>query len=81
MATLNITSTSAFPPKNLSEGQFHDLCTKIVNTFVLPSLDALEADGIKTAMGNTVSGHAVLLMFDLMTLHGMRHAIKHGHPT
>jgi hypothetical protein len=49
--------------------------------FVLPSLDALEADGIKTTMGNTVSGHAVLLMFNLMTLREMRHAIKHRHPT
>jgi hypothetical protein len=46
----------------------------------MPSLDRLEADGVKTVPGNTPSGHAVLLMHDLMTLREMRHAIKHGHP-
>ncbi|KAJ7853028.1 hypothetical protein B0H14DRAFT_2580598 [Mycena olivaceomarginata] len=51
------------------------------DTFLLPSVDRLEADGIKKLRGNTVSGHAVLLTHDLMTLREMRHAIKHGHPS
>jgi hypothetical protein len=45
----------------------------------MPSLDRLEADGVRTVPG-TPSGHAILLMHDLMTLREMCHAIKHGHP-
>ncbi|KAJ7213112.1 hypothetical protein GGX14DRAFT_534293 [Mycena pura] len=52
----------------------------IVADFLLPSLDCLEAEGIKTLPGSTQSGNAVLLMHDLMTLREMRHAIKYGHP-
>ncbi|KAJ7325836.1 hypothetical protein DFH08DRAFT_968479 [Mycena albidolilacea] len=44
----------------------------------MPSLDRLEADGVKTVP--QTPGHAILLMHDLMTLREMRHAIKHGHP-
>ncbi|KAJ7319279.1 hypothetical protein DFH08DRAFT_1034962, partial [Mycena albidolilacea] len=47
---------------------------------LVPLLDRPEADGVKTVPGNTPSGHAVLLMLDLMTPRKMRHAIKHGHP-
>ncbi|KAJ7506208.1 hypothetical protein B0H11DRAFT_2169972 [Mycena galericulata] len=60
--------------------EFQRLCTSIADTFLLPSIDRLEADGIKKIRGSTVSGHAVLLTHDLMTLREMRHAIKHGHP-
>jgi hypothetical protein len=81
MAALNITEPSQFPPKGLSKSQFLNLCTKIVDTYIFPSIDALEADKTKTLAGNTVSGHAVLLAFDLMTLREMIHSIKYGHPT
>lgn len=57
------------------------IATKIVDTFLLPSIDCLEADGVKRLHSNTVLGYAVLLMHNLMTLHEMRHSIKHSHPT
>ncbi|KAK7007163.1 hypothetical protein R3P38DRAFT_3212828 [Favolaschia claudopus] len=60
---------------------FQILCTSIADKFVLPSVDRLEAEGIKTLRGNSVSGNAVLLAHDLMTLREMRNAIKHGHPS
>ncbi|KAJ7802254.1 hypothetical protein B0H14DRAFT_3092260 [Mycena olivaceomarginata] len=53
---------------------------KIVTEFLLPSLDSLEAEEIKTLPGSTQCGNAVLLMHDLMTLREIRHAIKYGHP-
>jgi hypothetical protein len=81
MAALNITKTTEFDAQAVSEDEFMSLCTRIVDTYVIPSPDRLEADGIKTVEGDTVSGHAVLMMFDLMTLREMRHAIKHGHPS
>ena len=59
---------------------FWSLCTTVVDHFVLPSPEYLEMDGTKTLKGSTVSGHAVLLLHDLMTLREMRDAIKHGHP-
>ncbi|KAF8964882.1 hypothetical protein BDZ97DRAFT_1806411 [Flammula alnicola] len=61
--------------------KFSILCSSISDKFLIPSMNRLEADGIKTIAGNTNSGHAVLLMHDLMLLREMRHAIKHGHPT
>lgn len=81
MVVLDVTSTSALPSLNLSEDEFHSLCKNIVDRNFTPSIDALEADGIKTLAGETVCGHAALMLFDLMTLREMRDAIKHGHPT
>lgn len=60
--------------------RFQELCETIVDNYLLPGIGGLEADGVKSVPGNTVSGHAVLLLHDLMTLHEMRDAIKKGHP-
>jgi hypothetical protein len=46
----------------------------------MPSVDRLEADGVKILQGHTESGHAVLLAHDLMTMRDMRDSIKRGHP-
>jgi hypothetical protein len=51
------------------------LCSQIKPQLLMPSLDRLEADGVRTVPG-TPSGHAILLMHDLMTLREMCHAIK-----
>lgn len=59
---------------------FEKLCAALVDSYLIPALDSLEADGVKTVEGQTVSGHAVLLLHSLMTVREMRHAIKHGHP-
>ncbi|KAI0737485.1 hypothetical protein BC629DRAFT_1446172 [Irpex lacteus] len=61
--------------------RFQELCAAVVDEYLLPALDGLEADGTKSTEGDTESGHAVLLLHDLMTLHEMRDAIKKGHPT
>ncbi len=61
--------------------QFSQLCESIVDKYLVPSVDALEDDGVKTRAGDTVSGHGVRLLHDLMTLREMRDAIKKGHPT
>lgn len=81
VAMLDLPGSSELAKQKLSEPEFMGLCRRIVDMYLLPSTDALEEDGIKTVKGNTVSGHAVLMMFDLMTLREMRDAIKHGHPT
>ncbi|KIJ06175.1 hypothetical protein PAXINDRAFT_92403, partial [Paxillus involutus ATCC 200175] len=82
MSILKINDVTAFlsRPKP-TEDQFHGLCYKVVDQCLLPSLDRLEAVGVKVIPGETQSGHAVLIMHDLMTLREMRHAIKHGHPS
>ena len=80
MTELKIASAKELDSHSLAYNDFVTLCSKIVDTFVLPSIDRLEAEGIKTLEGHTESGHAVLLMHDLMTMREMRHAIKHGHP-
>src|SRR6202042_1061186 len=80
MRALGITSPSALGTQTLTAGEFWPLCSKIVDNNLMPSIDRLEADGVKMLEGNTVSGHAILLMFDLMTLRKMRRAIKYGHP-
>ena len=59
---------------------FWSLCTSIVDRFLLPDSGYLEASGVQTVAGETVSSHAVLLAHALMTMREMRHAIKHGHP-
>ncbi|KAK7013388.1 hypothetical protein R3P38DRAFT_2546058 [Favolaschia claudopus] len=66
--------------QNITHDGFLSLCSRISSNFLMPSIDRLEAEGVKTVTGSTRSGHAVLLMHDLMTLREMRHAIKHGHP-
>lgn len=59
---------------------FKTLCGQIVRQFLMPSIDRLEAIGVKKIGGNAESGNAVLLMHDLMIVQEIRHAIKHGHP-
>ncbi|KAJ6578556.1 hypothetical protein B0H19DRAFT_1208163 [Mycena capillaripes] len=61
-------SLEQFYAHKISADGFKSLCTQIVN------------QGCKKLPGSTVSGNAVLLMHDLMTMREMRHAIKHGHP-
>lgn len=59
---------------------FEKLCEKVVDQFLHASLDGLEDTGVKPKKGSTLSGHGALLFHDIMTLHEMRDAIKHGHP-
>ena len=81
MTLLKITSVKDLNAQAMDLGDFLALCTKLTHSFLLPSMDRLEAEGTKTVEGHTESGHAVLLMHDLMTMHEMWHAIKHGlHP-
>ncbi|KAJ7684985.1 hypothetical protein DFH06DRAFT_1313354 [Mycena polygramma] len=80
MMILRVTSYAELNKVHLSSGIFKTLCSRIVAGFLLPSVDRLEADNVKTMSGSTQSGNAVLLMHDLMTVREMRHAIKHGHP-
>ncbi|KAJ6505903.1 hypothetical protein C8R47DRAFT_967587 [Mycena vitilis] len=79
MSILHIKSPEELGQRMTDDG-FMSLCSQITSELLMPSPDRLEADGVKTIPGNTPSGHAVLLMHDLMTLREMRHAIKHGHP-
>ncbi|KAJ7794566.1 hypothetical protein B0H14DRAFT_3556705 [Mycena olivaceomarginata] len=80
MVVLKISSPGKLEEHNLTPVAFNTLCAKIVSDFLMPSIDRLEADDVKTLEGPTVSGNAVLLMHDLMTVREIRHAIKHGHP-
>jgi hypothetical protein len=57
------------------------ITTSVVDDSIMPSPSKLEALGIKTLKGDTVNGHAVLLMRDLLTLQEMHDAVKRGHPT
>nr|GAT43461.1 predicted protein [Mycena chlorophos] len=77
---LHLNSTEALKTCRLDEQKFDELCTKIAAQFVLPSIDRLEAEGLKTIVGNSQSGNAILLMHDLMTIREMRQSIKWGHP-
>ncbi|KAJ7615915.1 hypothetical protein FB45DRAFT_981499 [Roridomyces roridus] len=79
MTVLKLSSPDQLGQKMTGDG-FMDLCSQITAQFVMPSLDRLEADGVKRVPGSTISGNAVLLTHNLMTLREMRHAIKHGHP-
>ncbi|KZT65123.1 hypothetical protein DAEQUDRAFT_807422 [Daedalea quercina L-15889] len=81
ISALHINDPKDISSHKLSADDFRRMCNHIVDTYVMSSPDRLEADGIKTLQGNTLSGHAVLAMFNLMTLREMRHAIKHGHPS
>lgn len=71
MSVFNLNSPDALGQSMTEEG----FMCQITARFVMSSLDRLVADGIKTVSANTQSGHAVLLMHDLMTLREMRHAI------
>jgi hypothetical protein len=53
MAALNIMKTTEFDAQAVSEDEFRSLCATIVDTYVIPSPDHLEADGIKTVEGDT----------------------------
>ncbi|KAJ7689929.1 hypothetical protein B0H17DRAFT_1134644 [Mycena rosella] len=63
--------------QKITEEGFMSIATQITTPLLMPSLDRLEADCVKTVPGNAPSGHAVLLMHKLMTLREMRHAIKY----
>lgn len=65
---------------NWEYSDLEKLATSVVDNYLLPAIDGLEEDGVKTVLGNTVSGHGTLLLHDLMTLHEMRNAVKLGHP-
>ncbi|KAJ6612480.1 hypothetical protein B0H10DRAFT_1807499, partial [Mycena sp. CBHHK59/15] len=80
MVILKVSTPQGLEKLHLSAAAFEKLCNEIVAQFLLPSLDRLEAEEVKTLPGSPESGNAVLLMHDLMTLREMRHAIKHGHP-
>ncbi|KAJ7834336.1 hypothetical protein B0H14DRAFT_2590923 [Mycena olivaceomarginata] len=80
MVLLNVSTLQQLYKHKISADRFKSLCTQIVVQFLLPSIDRLEAEGVKVLPGSTESGNAVLLMHDLMTMREMRHAIKHGHP-
>ncbi|KAJ7026701.1 hypothetical protein C8F04DRAFT_966073 [Mycena alexandri] len=77
---LGVSTPAQLKQKTLNVSEFKSLCSRIVAKFLLPSIDRLEAEEIKTKSGSTESGNAVLLMHDLMTIREMRHSIKHGHP-
>ena len=53
MTELKITLAKELDSHSLAHGDFSTLCSKIVDTFVLPSIDRLEAEGIKTLEGHT----------------------------
>ena len=65
---------------NWEYSDFEQLATSVVDNYLLPAIDGVEDDGVKTVLSNTVSGHGTLLLHDLMTLHEMRNAVKLGHP-
>ncbi|KAH7903018.1 hypothetical protein BJ138DRAFT_1021237, partial [Hygrophoropsis aurantiaca] len=81
MSVFGINDTTVLGALKITATQFTVLCEQIVDTYLIPSPDRLEAKGIKTLGGITVCRNAVLTMHDLMTLREMRHAIKYGHPT
>ncbi|KAJ7191234.1 hypothetical protein GGX14DRAFT_546714 [Mycena pura] len=65
---------------DLDEHNFRKLCAHIATRYVVPSLNRLEAEGVKTLPGSTQNGNALLLVHDLMTVREMHQAIKFGHP-
>ncbi|KAJ7211427.1 hypothetical protein C8J57DRAFT_1605879 [Mycena rebaudengoi] len=80
MVVLNLKTPADLSQQTLTPQGFSVLCDRIAAEFLLPSVDRLEADGVKTLSGATESGNAVLMMHDIMTIREMRHAVKHGHP-
>jgi hypothetical protein len=75
-----LSSSQLAQKSEMTTDTFMDVCAQVVDVFILSPMDRLEADGIKKLHGNTTSGHAVLMMHDLMTMREMRHAVRHGHP-
>ncbi|KAG8938531.1 hypothetical protein FRC04_008352 [Tulasnella sp. 424] len=61
--------------------QLKELSKRIADMFVSSSISRLEARKIKKLDGETVSGHATLLLQSLMIIRELTHAIKHGHLT
>ncbi|KAG2740620.1 hypothetical protein P692DRAFT_20851336 [Suillus brevipes Sb2] len=57
----------------------HTLQITSINEFTSNDI-TYNPDGVKKTLCDSVSGHAVLLLHDLMTIKELRHAIKHGHP-
>lgn len=51
----------------LNKLQFNSLCTQVVEIFLMPSPSCLEATGAKSLPGQTVAGHAILLLCNLMS--------------
>ncbi|KAJ7810639.1 hypothetical protein B0H14DRAFT_3090741 [Mycena olivaceomarginata] len=68
MVLLNVSTLQQLFKHKISADGFKSLCTQIVVQFLLPSIDRLEAEGVKVLPGSTESGNA------------MRHAIQHGLP-
>jgi hypothetical protein len=58
MSVLHVKLPEELGQRMTDEG-FMSLCSQITSQFLMPSLDRLEADGVKTVPGNTPSGHAV----------------------
>ena len=84
MAAMDILSMEHFDEKMAgitTHTELEKISTHVVDSFIIPSPTSLEENGQKPLKGSTQSGHAILLIHDLMTLREMRHAIKHGHPT
>ena len=80
LTVLGLQSPDELSKKIQSFTSFQKLATQIVDEFLLLAPTGLEALGKKTLKGNTVCGHAIVLMLHLTTLREMQHAIKHGHP-
>ncbi|KAF8223957.1 hypothetical protein L208DRAFT_1425929 [Tricholoma matsutake] len=81
ISQLGLLSSSQLAQKSeMTTDTFMDVCAQVVDVFILSPMDHLEVDGIKKLCGNTTSGHAVLMMHDLMMMQEMRHAVRHGHP-
>ncbi|KAJ7667161.1 hypothetical protein B0H17DRAFT_1162454 [Mycena rosella] len=64
MVVLNVSTPQGLEKLHLSALAFETLCNEIVAQFLLPSIDCLEAEEVKTLPG-------MLLMHDLMTLQRM----------
>jgi hypothetical protein len=71
MTDLRITATMALDTHTLTSDNLVALCGRLVDSFLLPPIDRLEAEGKKPVEGHTESGHAVLLIHDLMTVRKM----------
>jgi hypothetical protein len=80
MTILEIKMLKSLNSHGMMHNEFKTLCEEVVDVFLMPSIDRLEADGVKSLQGRTESGHAVVLAHDLMTMQDMRDSIKWGHP-
>ncbi|KAJ8080879.1 hypothetical protein PM082_017714 [Marasmius tenuissimus] len=56
---------------DISQQSFGQLCDHIAHKYIVAAPTALEADGIKTKLRDSLCGNAVLLSFDLMSMREM----------